>query len=90
MRFARSIWQTVWGKKKAIPINDFIDLAIFGEAEGASKTGKPILMKRVKVNARENTFVFNVKDKPVKAGIDPYNYLIDRIPDDNLKGLSEN
>lgn len=76
------------GKEKAIPLNDFIDIAIFGEPDGVSKTGKPILMKRVKVNMRENAFVFKVKEKPVKAGIDPYNYLIDRIPDDNLKAIS--
>ena len=77
------------GKEKAIPVNDYMDIAVFGENTSDSKTAKPLLMKRVKVNTRENTFVFKVKDKPVKVGVDPYNYLIDRIPDDNLKGVNE-
>jgi len=31
----------------------------------------------------QKTIKIRVKGKPVKAGIDPYNKLIDRIPDDN-------
>jgi ABC-2 type transport system permease protein len=30
-----------------------------------------------------NTFTFKVKELPHNAGIDVYNYLIDRIPEDN-------
>jgi ABC-2 type transport system permease protein len=78
------------GKETAIPVNDYLDVAVFGESVENSEAGKPLVIKRVKVNARENAFVFKLKDKPVKAGIDPYNYLIDRIPDDNIKWVSEN
>jgi hypothetical protein len=42
-----------------------------------------------KINKKENTFVFRTKEKPYQVGIDPYNYLIDRIPDDNVKKLEE-
>jgi hypothetical protein len=35
-------------------------------------------------------FKFVVDKKPYQAGIDPYNYLIDRVPDDNLKKLVNN
>jgi hypothetical protein len=29
-----------------------------------------------------------VKEVPLKVGIDPYNYLVDRIPDDNVKSIN--
>ena len=49
-----------------------------------------LLKQRVKIRGRQNKFVFRVKELPVRVGIDPYNYLVDRIPDDNIKGVSEN
>ena len=50
--------------------------------------GKALVYTRMKLTKGENSFVYKVKDKPYQVGIDPYNYLIDRIPDDNLKKLS--
>jgi hypothetical protein len=38
---------------------------------------------------KESTFVFTTKEKPWQAGIDPYSYLIDRVPDDNLKRVTD-
>lgn len=34
------------------------------------------------------TFEIEVDEKPVRAGIDPYNKLIDRESDDNINCLS--
>jgi len=47
--------------------------------------GKVLIYKRLKITKKENVYVFKTKEKPFEAGIDPYNYLIDRIPEDNLK-----
>ena len=52
------------------------------------KTNKSFT-KRLKITKKDNVFKFKVKELPYNAGIDPYNYLIDRIPDDNLKNLEE-
>jgi hypothetical protein len=38
---------------------------------------------------KEGTFVFITKEKPWQAGIDPYSYLVDRVPDDNLRKVSD-
>lgn len=46
-------------------------------------------MKRVKISAKEETYTFFTAEKPYQAGIDPYYYLIDRIPDDNIKKVTE-
>jgi hypothetical protein len=37
----------------------------------------------------KNTKTMTVKEKPYKAGIDPYNKLIDRVATDNVKVVSE-
>lgn len=73
------------GRETAIPINDYIDVAVFAEPENDYTAGKVLAYKRVRVTKKDNTYTFTTKEKPYQAGIDPYNYLIDRIPDDNLK-----
>ncbi len=75
------------GKETAIPIADYIDIAVFAESDKEAVLGKPLVYKRLKITKKDNSFTFKTKIKPYKAGIDPYNYLIDRIPDDNVKAV---
>ncbi len=49
----------------------------------------PIVLERVWVSPGHSTYTFTTKKLPVKAGIDPYNKMIDRIPDDNLIAVEE-
>lgn len=78
------------GKETAVPINDFIDISLFAASDNdENKTGKVILTKRIRITKKYNVFKFRVKELPYNAGIDSYNYLIDRFPDDNLKALKE-
>jgi aminopeptidase N len=76
------------GRETAIPIHDYVDIGIFSESKHKGNLGKPLLLSRVKVQQKENTYTFRVKEKPYQAGMDPYNYLIDRVPDDNVKGVN--
>ena len=76
------------GKETALPIADYIDIGVFAEPANKKNLGKALVYERVKLTKGQNSFVFTVKNKPYQVGIDPYNYLIDRIPDDNLKKLS--
>ena len=75
------------GKETVAPMDDYIDVGVFGEEtrdkEGRKKTN-PIYLQKYKLTAGTKTITVHVTGKPVKAGIDPYNKLIDRIPDDNL------
>ena len=70
-------------------IPGFINGLIFAVLLCAANLGKVLVYKRLKINKKDNTFKFKTKELPYEAGIDPYNYLIDRIPDDNLKKLEE-
>ena len=75
------------GKETAAPMNDYIDIGIFAE-ESKNKAGQkqvnPLFIKKYKLKPGTQTITVRVNGKPVKAGIDPYNKLIDRIPDDNV------
>ncbi|MCC5928909.1 MAG: hypothetical protein JJU28_06660 [Cyclobacteriaceae bacterium] len=77
------------GKQSEIPLHDFIDIGVFAETKNKKLLGEPLVYQRLKITDKENTFRFRVSEKPYHAGIDPYNYLIDRLPDDNVKKVSE-
>lgn len=77
------------GKETSVPLADYIDIGIFASPTNKNNLGKPLVLQRFKLIKKDNTFTFTVKEKPFQAGIDPYNYLIDRIPDDNLKKVEE-
>jgi ABC-2 type transport system permease protein len=69
------------GEEKSIPVNDWIDIGVLGEKDVVLHTEKRRITKPVE------TFELVVTGKPVKAGIDPLNKLIDRNPKDNVKAL---
>jgi aminopeptidase N len=77
------------GKETPIPVNDYIDIGVFAEPASKKNLGKALVYKRMKINKKENEFSFRIKEKPGQAGIDPYNYLVDRLPDDNVRRVEE-
>lgn len=66
---------------------NLIDIGIFGE-DGKNERGmtklQPIYLQKHWIKPGQQELEFIVDEEPVKAGIDPYNKLIDRISDDNL------
>jgi ABC-2 type transport system permease protein len=73
------------GNETPIPINDWIDIGIYGKNDKGKD--KLIYLKKHKITQKENTYTIAVKEKPLRAGIDPLHKLIDRHSDDNVKGL---
>jgi aminopeptidase N len=49
----------------------------------------PLILEMVWVKPGTSTFTYTTKKMPIKAGIDPYNKMIDRVPDDNLMSVEE-
>lgn len=76
------------GTENEVELNDYIDIGLFAK-EGDNKLAKPLLLKRIRATGRENEFSFYVDELPDYAGVDPYNYLVDRIPDDNVKPVKK-
>lgn len=71
---------------------NLLEIAVF-DNDTKNKQGMttkvPLVMKKVWVKPGKSIYTFITKKLPIKAGIDPYNKMIDRIPDDNTKTLEE-
>ena len=61
--------------------------AAFAEPEKGKTYGKTLYRQRVKITQKEQTFTFVADAKPGKAGIDPFSLMVDRNPEDNMKGI---
>ncbi len=71
---------------------NYIEVGLFGEDivdEQEVPLKNPFYLERKWLKPGENTFTIVTDKKPLKAGIDPYNKLIDRTSGDNLKSIEE-
>ncbi len=71
------------GAESEIPIDDFMDVGVLGTG------GKVLALEREKIASADAHFTLTVDEEPVKAGIDPLNKLIDRLPDDNVVAVKK-
>ena len=78
---ARKVQADGNGVETPVPLADYIDIGVF---TGKKDEEKPLYMKREKLTQEHQTFTIVVDEQPTRAGIDPYNKLIDRIADDNM------
>lgn len=69
------------GNESPMPINDWIDIAVFS---GTKEHLNKLYMEKQRFSTDKSTVEVVVDQKPTFAGIDPYNKLIDRNPEDNL------
>ena len=74
------------GNETPMPLNDYIEIGVF---KGAKDEEQPLYLKKEKLTREENTFEIVVDEMPTRAGIDPYNKLVDRIVDDNMIDISK-
>lgn len=78
------------GVETEVPVNDYMDIGIFGREKVAGKwQDVPLYFQKHRIDQAEQEFAIEVKQKPREAGIDPYYKLIDRNPADNLKRVNE-
>jgi hypothetical protein len=78
---ARKVQADGNGAESPMALADYIDIGVF---DGKKNEEKPLYMKREKLMQEHQTFTITVDKEPTRAGIDPYNKLIDRISDDNM------
>jgi len=71
---------------------NLLELAVF-ENDTINQQGmsikSPLIIEKKWVKPGKSSYTFITEKEPTKAGIDPYNKMIDRIPNDNLKSLEE-
>ena len=75
------------GVETKVAMSDWIDIGVYGESDG--DRDRLIYLKKHKISSGTNRISINVHEKPIKAGIDPINKLIDRNPEDNIKTATE-
>jgi ABC-type transport system involved in multi-copper enzyme maturation permease subunit len=75
------------GVETEIPIDDWIEVGVFGEDESGEET--VLYLEKHRVTETEPTFTVVVDERPVRAGIDPYHKLVDRNTDDNVERVEE-
>jgi ABC-type transport system involved in multi-copper enzyme maturation permease subunit len=82
---ARKVRADSLGNETEIPMSDYIDVGVFGPEEPGNSLGRPLSVYKILVTEGQSSVEIIVDEEPVKAGIDPYNKLIDRVPGDNVK-----
>ena len=86
---ARKLRADSLGAETEVEMNDLIDVGVFAEAQRGARIGEALVIRRVRVRAGTANYEFIVPTKPARAGIDPYNLLIDRNPGDNTRDVSQ-
>jgi aminopeptidase N len=85
---ARKVRADGEGVETQIPLDDWVDVAVFGEKEVDGRSEETVLyFEKHHLTEEEPTFEILVDEKPVRAGIDPYNKLVDRNSDDNIQSI---
>ncbi len=68
------------GNETPMPLHDLIEIGVFN---GKKDEEKPLYLKKEWLTQPTQTFEMVVDQMPTRAGIDPYNKLIDRDSEDN-------
>ena len=76
------------GKETKVPVNDWIEIGVLSKPAEGKKYGKKLFAQMIHLTTAKRDFEVTVDSLPYQAGIDPDYYLIDRMPDDNLKKVS--
>ncbi len=72
------------GIESPLPLDDSIDIGVFGETTKDGKKQETVLyLAKHRLNQEKATFELVVDAKPTEAGIDPLNKRVDRTSDDN-------
>jgi hypothetical protein len=73
------------GNETSRPLDDYLDIAVFGaKGKDTPPEGKILALEKRHLTKGEDTIELVVDELPVKAGIDPFNKMIDRNPENNM------
>lgn len=73
------------GAETPIPMDDYVDVAVLAEPEKGKERGRVLVSERRRLGDGQHTIELVVDETPWEVGVDPSFFLVDRIPEDNLK-----
>ena len=86
---ARKVRADSVGRETEIPMNDLVEIGVFGDTKDGA-LGEPLYLQRQRIRSGKQTIRVVVAQPPKRAGIDPYDKLIDRQRGDNVRELRSN
>ncbi|MBZ0089334.1 MAG: hypothetical protein K8H90_03035, partial [Thermoanaerobaculia bacterium] len=84
---ARKLQTDGAGAEREIRIDDWIDIAVFGEEGEGEDDGVPLFFERRRIRASPAAFEIVVDQPPARVAVDPYSKLIDRDDGDNVRAV---
>jgi hypothetical protein len=72
------------GVETEVPMNDLVEIGVFAPPAEGADAGEQLYLTRHRVRSGKQTIRVTVPKAPARAGIDPYNKLIDRDREDNV------
>lgn len=72
------------GAETGTPMDDWVEIGVFAPAENGGELGEPLLLEKRRIGSGERSITLTVPRRPARAGIDPYDLLIDRDNEDNV------
>ena len=76
------------GNETEVPVDDWIDIGAFAKPPDGTKYGNTLYRERVHITQRDSILGFITAQLPDQAGIDPFAFMIDRDPNDNMKSVT--
>ena len=76
------------GSETECEMDDWMEIGAFAKPEASKRYGALLYRERIQLKSGKHKLEFSVDSEPYQAGIDPRNFLIDRMPDDNLRKIT--
>jgi ABC-type transport system involved in multi-copper enzyme maturation permease subunit len=77
------------GNETEVPFEQLIEVGAFAAPEDGEEYGAVLAREQRLLKSGLNTVVFETDSRPANAGVDPFLLLIDRVPADNLRQVTE-
>ncbi|MBL6689519.1 MAG: hypothetical protein ISP91_03915 [Pseudomonadales bacterium] len=75
------------GQETEVDVSGLFDIALLGERDEETDLHEVISIEKYQIDEKSDTITIVSDVKPHAVGIDPFNKLIDRNPDDNIKSV---
>ena len=84
---ARKVVVDTAGTQTRIPLDDWIEVGVYGPAAEGGKPGRPLYLQKHRLRSDRQVITVTVPQKPATAGIDPRHLLIDWQMNDNTEAV---
>jgi hypothetical protein len=85
---ARKLRSDSIGNETEVPMDDLVEIGVFGPSSRGDDMGEPIYLERHRIRDGKQTITVTVPRQPARAGVDPYGKLIQRNATDNRVDLN--